>query len=135
MSWRRIEDPYWDEVYEMKEEFNGDVYSVFISCEHNPKSVRYWVSTSSGKKRKHREIFEEKESKSKGGIKALLWIKDKVLEFPKWYNDNQCRVENKKEYICVHWTDSKRRNVYSRLQNYGFKFTVDGKYKILMKRV
>jgi hypothetical protein len=41
---------------------------------------------------------------------------------------------NKKQYICVAWADSRRRDIYQRLVKEGFIFTMDDGEKILMKR-
>lgn len=98
-------------IYTLLKDFNGDLYVITIYVEKSLKSDKFWIGVSSGKKRKHREIFEEKEQKSKGCLKALLWIKDSILEFTTWYRNDY----NKNQYICIHWVDSRRRDIYQRL--------------------
>ena len=92
----------------------------------------YWVHVSSGKKRKEFEIFEEKESKSLGGIRALFWVREAMYDFPKYFSN---RVRNRTEYLCIGWADSRRRNIYQRLEKEGFLFMVDNGNKILMKKL
>jgi len=128
MDWKRHPEDRW--TYYQEETFNGYVYRVSISVYEWKKSTKFWVAASSGKKRKEKDIFEEKENKSLGGMKALLWIKNKMFEFPKWYNSTD---EN--QYILVHWADSRRRDIYQRLIKEGFQFMVDDGRKILMKKL
>ena len=118
-------------VYTTSKEFNGDLYVVTIWVDKSLKSDKFWIGVSSGKKRKHRKIFEEKEYKSKGGLKALLWIKDSIFDFPIYYGNTY----NKKQYICLHWSDARRRDIYSRLERYGFQFVFEDGQKILMKKL
>lgn len=131
MEWVRINS----EHYYIEKEFNGSVYRVEIYIWEYPKSVKFWVGASSGKKRKDRGIFMEKETKSPGGIKALLWIKEKVLEFPGYYSKNRWGFGKKTQYICVSWADSRRRDIYQRLQKEGFEFVFDEGKKFLRKRL
>ena len=117
------------ELYVTSKEFNGDTYVVLISVYKTLKADRFWVAVSSGKKRKHIDIFEDKDYKSKGGIKALLWVKDAVFNFPEFYGN----PFNKKQYACILWSDSRRRDIYQRLEKYGFTFVFEGGQKILRK--
>ena len=86
---------------------------------------------SSGKKRRDLRVFEPKETKSTGGVKALFWAKKVILEFPEYYGNPY----NQKQFICVHWADSRRRNIYSRLIAEGFEFGTRENKKILIKKV
>jgi len=131
MEWELKENSLDHRIYTLSKDFNGDLYVITIYVEKSLKSDKFWIGVSSGKKRKHREIFEEKEQKSKGGLKALLWIKDSILEFPTWYRNDY----NKKQYICIHWADSRRRDIYQRLTRYGFEFVFADGQKILRKKV
>lgn len=117
--------------YKVSKEFEGDIYTVIITAYRTFKSEKFWIAASSGKKKKHRKVLEEKELKSRGGIKALLWIKEVVLAFPAFYEN----PHNKKQYIVIHWSDSRRRNIYKRLEREGFKFAIDEGFKVLMKRL
>lgn len=129
MEWTKVEG-YWN-VYKTSKIFNGYHYSVFITVSNYIKTQKYWVAASSGKKRRELEIFEDKESKSLGGIKALLWIKEAMLDFPFFYKNPY----NKREYICIEWSDSRRRDVYERLNKEGFNFAMTKGGKILMKKL
>lgn len=77
------------------------------------------IYLSSGKKRRELKVFEEKESISFNGIKVLLKILNIInVEFPKFYGE--CS-------LIAFWADSKRRRVYKRLENYGWKLCrIDG---------
>jgi hypothetical protein len=98
------------------------------------KSIKLWVALSSGKKRKDLKIFEDKENKSFGGIKALIWVKKAILEFPEYYKEAYI-TEDVKLYICIQWSDNRRRDVYKRLEKDGFYFKhIDGS-KALVKEI
>lgn len=128
-------DPKYTNVWATHKVFNGFQYNVIVIPEINRKTVRYWVHVSSGKKRKEFEIFEDKENKSLGGIRALFWIKEAMYHFPKYYSEIKSSVEGKTQYICIGWADSRRRNIYQRLEKEGFQFAnLDGQ-KILIKKL
>ena len=129
MDWLKYSENTW---YTTKK-FNDYQYNVFIVVEDNyNKSVKYWVSVSSGKKRAEFEIFEDKENKSLGGIRALFWIKEAMYNFPEFYSK---RVGGRNQYICIGWADSRRRDIYARLQKEGFTFTMEWNKKVLMKKL
>jgi hypothetical protein len=132
MEW--IKDPLYTNTYYITEKFNGYQYNVLVITEETDKSVKYWVHTSSGKKRKEFEIFEDKENKSLGGVRALFWIKEAMYDFPIYFNKRRS-VVNKREYICIGWADTRRRNIYQRLEKEGFQFMVERGQKILMKKL
>lgn len=118
--------------YTISKYFGKYKYVVSVFVEETDKSLKYWVGASSGRKRKQLDIFEQKSDKSFGGIKALLWIKSCIFEFPKTHNKY---VHGRKEYICIQWSDSRRRDIYSRLIKYGFEFQMIGGEKTLIKRL
>lgn len=126
MNWVRVNKDF----YYIEKEFNGSVYRIEIYIWEYPKSIKFWVGASSGRKRKDREIFIDKENKSTGGIKALIWIKDKIFEFPKFFGS---KIKN--QYICIRWSDNRRRDIYKRLEKEGFQFTIDEGKKILRKKL
>lgn len=129
-SW--IKDSKYEDTYYCSKEFNGCTYLIQIWIWKYSKSIKYWVGLSSGKKKKELDIFEDKSNKSTGGIKALLWVKNTILEFPEYYKKY---TEGKQEYICISWADNRRRNIYERLKSEGFRFMiVDGK-KCLIKKI
>lgn len=95
------------EEFEISKVFNGDTYTAIITVFFTFKAEKFWVSSSSGNKRKHKDIFEDKDYKSKGGIKALIWIRDVMLNFSEFYGNKF----KKKQYIIVSWSDSRRRDI------------------------
>ena len=58
-----------------------------------------------------------------------MWVKEADWNFPKFYGN----PGSKKQYICILWSDSRRRDIYSRLEKYGFTFVFEGGQKILRK--
>lgn len=129
MQWEKLED--YIDVYVTYKLFNGFQYNTFVYVAETDKTRKFWISASSGKKRKEFFKFEDKENKSLGGIKALLWIKEAMLSFPSYF----FRDDGKKEYICIEWADSKRRDIYERLKSEGFMFMIENKKKILIKKL
>lgn len=132
MNW--IKDPRYTNIFTCTEYFNGYRYKIEISTEERSKSIRLWVGLSSGKKRKELDIYGDKENKSLGGIKALFWVKKAILAFPEYYK-NLYRTEDVKLYICIHWADSRRRDIYKRLEKDGFYFMTIDRSKTLIKEV
>lgn len=131
MEW--IRDKRWvNRIYYTSKKFNGFQYNVIITVEEGSKTLKYWVAVSSGKKRKDFEVFEDKGSKSLGGIKALFWCREAIYDFPKFYSNY---VDGRKEFICIGWADARRRDVYSRLEKEGFIFMNERGNKILMKNL
>lgn len=130
MCW--IKDNKYTNVYYQTKMFDKYKYNIFITLEETDKSLKYWIAISSGKKRKEFDIFEEKENKSLVGIKPLFWIKNEILEFPKYYTKG---MTNKSQYICITWADNRRRNIYQRLEREGFKFMNIGGEKCLVKKI
>ena len=109
MQW--IKDPKYTNVWYTTKKFGKYQYNVLVIPEQTDKSIKYWIHVSSGKKRKEFEIFEEKASKSLGGIRALFWIKEAMYDFPKYFSN---RVRGRTEYLMIGWADSRRRNIYQR---------------------
>lgn len=127
----KINTEYMDSFYCTKE-FNGYTYWVEGWAHINAKSIHLWIGASSGKKRRDLSIFEEKDNKSMGGIRALLWIKQMVLEFPEFYRRY---AHGKQMYLCIGWADTRRRDIYERLKSEGFMFMVVDGRKCLMKKI
>lgn len=132
MEW--IKDLKYTNTYYTAKKFNGYQYNVIVITEETDKSFKYWIHISSGKKRREFEIFENKDNKSLGGIRALFWIKEAMFDFYN-YISNRENLKNKSVYICVGWADSRRRNIYQRLEKEGFQFMVEDGKKILMKKL
>tara|TARA_R110000782_G_scaffold260726_1_gene352051 strand:- start:1980 stop:2378 length:399 start_codon:yes stop_codon:yes gene_type:complete len=132
MKWTK--DPKYTNVWVITKKFNGYQYNVIVMPEQTHKSIKYWISVSSGKKRKEFEIFEGKENKSLGGIRALFWIKEAMYDFPKFYKDKHSLFKLN-SYICIGWSDSRRRDIYKRLEKEGFQFMMDEGNKILIKKL
>ena len=110
--------------YETKFDWNGITYYVMFSVFNNDT---YSVMLSSGKKRRELKIFEEKKNISFNGYEVLIKVFNIVnTEFPKFYNSNLTLV--------VFWADTKRRRVYKRLENYGWRLSrVEGNLCYLKK--
>jgi len=130
MNWIKSTEYY--DTYSCTEYFNEYKYTILIWVEKSHKSVKYWMGVSSGKKRRELEIFEEKEDKSLGGIEALLWVRNCFFDFPLFYAPY---VKGRKEYLCVSWADTRRKNIYKRLEKYGFRFMVDQGQEVLIKKL
>ena len=110
--------------YETKFEWNGVTYYIMFSSFNNDT---YSVMLSSGKKRKELKIFEQKKNISFNGYEVLTKVFNIVnIEFPKFYNSDVT--------LAVFWADTKRRRVYKRLENYGWRLSrVDGNLCYLKK--
>ena len=108
----------------MKPNLNGITYYIIFLYIN---SDTYSVLLSSGKKRKELKIFEEKKNISFNGYEVLIKVFNIVnTEFPKFYNSNLTLV--------VFWADTKRRRVYKRLENYGWRLSrVEGNLCYLKK--
>ena len=130
MNWTK--DKNYTNVWITTKNFNGYQYNVIVIPDISDKTIKYWVHASSGKKRKEFEIFEDKKNKSLGGIRALFFIRDAMYDFPKYFSN---RVRGRTEYLMIGWADSRRRNIYQRLEKEGFLFMVDNGNKILMKKL
>lgn len=132
MCW--VKNDKFTNVFASTKTFGKYKYIVEILVDYKPKTIRFWVSVSSGKKRKELNIFEDKENKSFGGIKALFWIKRAILKFPEFYTKDYI-TEDVKCFICIHWADSRRRDIYKRLKKEGFYFMPIEGQKTLIKEV
>lgn len=118
-------------IYSISKYFHIYQYKITVWVDESDKSLKYWFGVSSGNKRKDLEVFEEKDKKSYGGLKALLWVKNSIFEFPIFYKNYVC---GRKEYICISWADSRRRDIYERLVRYGFRFqTINGEKTLIKK--
>ena len=132
MKWTK--DPLYTNTYYTTEKFNGYQYNVLVIVEETDKSVKYWIHAYSVKNRREFEIFEDKENKSLGGIRALFFIKAAMFDFPHYFKERRGNI-NKSCYLCLGWSDNRRRNIYQRLEKEGFKFSVIEGRKILMKKL
>ena len=132
MEW--VKDKNYTNVWITTKKFNGYQYNVIVIPDITDKTIKYWIHASSGKKRREFEIFEDKKNKSFGGIRALFFIRDAMYDFPKYFR-NTSNIEGKKEYLMIGWADSRRRDIYQRLEKEGFQFMMDGGNKILMKKL
>ena len=132
LKWTKDLD-FEDTYYKIKK-YGNTFYKIEIFLCTYSKSAKVWASVSSGKKRKHLESFEENNYSRDGGIKALVWCKEEILSIFKFI-EHIYNIEGLNKYICIGWSDSKRRNVYSRLEKEGFYFMVEDRLKILMKKI
>lgn len=129
--WLKTKDFEGYEMYSAKEKFDGIVYNLIIYVWEQRSTELFWIGLSSGNKRKDLRVFEDKPKKIPASLKGLLWAKDMILKFPEYYGNKL----NKKQYLCISWADSRRRDIYSRLEKYGFKFDFIGGQKALIKEV
>lgn len=114
-------------MFERRTEYEGEHYlttKTFGNCTYylffTIQDAKVWVSLSSGNKRKYALVFEEKEVKSTGGLKALLWAKETILLFPDWYLSRGCATHI--VMLCIKPTDNRRKIIYQRgLEPLGFK--------------
>jgi len=127
-----IKDPRYTNTYYTTKKFNGYQYNVLVITEESPKTIKYWIHASSGKKRREFEIFENKENKSLGGVRAIFWIKEAMYDFPRCFKN---MVRDRQQYICIGWSNNRRRNIYSRLIKEGFEFRSEQGRKILIKKL
>ena len=110
------------ETYQIVKEFGRDKYFLEFMID----SDKVFVYLSSGNKRKHKEVFEDKDYKSSGGLKALFWARDSMFDFIKF---------RPTKYTVVGWTNSRRKRVYKRaLCDYGFYEGVVEKVPCLLKK-
>lgn len=127
------EEGYYDRYYKIKR-FNNTDYKVDIMVEDLTKSIKMWIGASSGSKRKQIDSYQVDDVIRLGGVSALLWIKSEIFSFPKYY-ENKYKT-NKKIYLCIEWSDNRRRDIYSRsLLKEGFRFSMQDNKKILMKKI
>lgn len=124
-------------MFERRTEYEGEHYlttKTFGNCTYylffTIQDAKVWVSLSSGNKRKYALVFEEKEVKSTGGLKALLWAKETMLLFPDWYlgkaerslTSEKRSAANRITMLCVKPVDNRRKIIYQRgLEPLGFK--------------
>ena len=128
-----ISNTYQDTFYKHRY-FGKYKYQIIIFADYYGRSIHFHVGVASGKKRKDLDLFETKDNKSLGGIKALLWIKQEILGFPEYYKEKY-NTSNSKLYLCIEWSDSRRREIYSRLEKEGFLFQIIQGQKTLIKEV
>lgn len=134
-EWIRENPEEYENAYSIYRKFGSTYYKLSVIVYDYNKSIRYWIALSSGKKRRDFDIYEDKELKSDGGIKALMWVKEMIFSFPEYFKQNKIK-SNKSEYICIKWADSRRRDIYSHLlKRYGFYFMQDGGEKLLIKKI
>lgn len=74
--------------------------------------VCWYVSLSSGKKRRELDIYEDKLNKSRNSWQVVKWVLSAIDQFPY------------KGRIIIHWADKRRKVIYGRfLLRIGFKLT------------
>lgn len=129
-----IEERQWY-TWNLFEKIDGTTYRLNCYVDATEKTVKFWFGMTSGKKRSDLDIYENKEYKAKGGLKALVWAIKEIHNFPELYRKSHPQHSNLQSYLCIKWADSRRRQIYSRLERYGFKFMHDRGELILMKKL
>lgn len=127
MKWLK-DARFEDKVFYTTEKFNGCTYLVEIWIQEFSKMQRFWVAVSSGKKRKMLDVFEAKDIKSSGGLKALFWCRSAIYDFIEFYGPL------KPTYVCIAWSDSRRRDIYTKYLK-DFKITMIDRKKVLTWKV
>lgn len=98
------------EFYTTSKAFGKSVYYLYFHIDRTTVTV----ALSSGNKRKHKFTFSDKLSKSEGGIKALIWAKNTVEEFPVWYSKTFKYWLPTLTRICIIPENSRKRRIYKR---------------------
>lgn len=88
-----------------EQEFNGDTYRVEVTKDEYCKTIKYWIALSSGRKRKDLEMFQEKDKKSRGGLKALFWARKAIKDFEKGISHGT---------LVIGWSDTRRKRIYQK---------------------
>lgn len=132
-----LDEQYIDTWFICKK-FGTCNYKLTVYVEVLNKSVKYNIGLSSGRKRSDLDIYENKDVKSDGGISALLWAVNTAMSFPELFKEKRSNFISKKiknHYLCINWADSRRRDIYARLNKYGFKFMNFNNEKTLIKKI
>lgn len=96
-------------------------------------STKIYTSISSGKKRKLLNIFEEKGIKNNNGLKPLIIAKNIMYEFGCYYKKEWINYGD--VFLCIQWSDNRRKNIYTRLLKEGFRFTKVDNTTTLIKNI
>ena len=128
MDWQ-IDKRWQEKTYYTEQVFNNCTYHLEIFIIERYKSNVYWVRLSSGKKRKEIDVFDIKDKKSVGGVKALFWAREALYNFIHTH-----KFKSKKNLICIAWADNRRRNIYEKYLP-DFKYESIEGIKVLVKRV
>jgi hypothetical protein len=137
-SWIKSEDysNYFYKIFKV----NSTYYKVGVTKELYSNSVRFWIELTSSRKKKLLNINKrlgnsdyESNKDSDGGIRALV----KALEIIEDISNSKLLLRSTygfKRYITIGWYDSKRKRVYSRLLNKGYKLT-NTKYGFVFEKL
>lgn len=116
--------------FEYKFEINNTKYLVEFSVYENHKTSNIYVGFSGDKKRKKRDSFSSLGNKN--GLKPLIKAKEIILNFVEWYNETY--IIPKTAYLCIGWSDNRRKKIYSRLLRDGFKLSKIGNEMLYVKK-
>ena len=120
--------------YHFTEFYVNDVkYRMEFLIDLTLNSTKIYASISSGKKRKLLNVFEEKKEKSNNGLKPLIIAKNIMYEFGCYYKKEWINYGD--VFLCIQWSDNRRKNIYARLLKEGFKFTKVDKIPTLIKNI
>lgn len=119
---------------------NGQTASIFFLEYDLKRGVEYSVVFAISTKKKHirewligeRDILTN-ENTGKCGVEGLLWAKKQITSFEEFIKK---RSFYKEITICIYWSDSRRRNVYTRtLGKIGYEVNYRHSSKCLSKKV
>jgi len=133
MDW--IEDKRYRDVYYKIKKFNTTTYRIEAIIQPNTKTLKTYFAVSSGKKRKSFTNFEADTLIRDGGMQALLWIKNEILNFYSFCNKVYRCEEFEKCFLYIAWSDTRRKRVYGRLVKEGFQFRKDFNENYLVKEI
>jgi len=112
-------DRDWMDCYFKIIKVNSTFYKMEVQASVEKKSISLNIALSSGKKRQHFDNFYDQDSvKRDGGIKALLICKNQIFKF---CNEYANKSHHKVIYIDIGWIESKKRDIYMRLEREGFR--------------
>lgn len=105
-----VKSEEYQDCWVISKKFNTTTYYVYLSVEFE----KLYVAMANSKKKKYKSFFEEHPQPTDGGIPALLWVKDAMLQFPEWYKS---RYKKELKFIYLKGSDSRRQRVYKYFLN------------------
>jgi hypothetical protein len=125
--------------YNTKKLSNGQTATILFFKDNLKRDIEYSVAFVIANKKKHIKqwLLEEKDvlsDKETGncGLEGLIWAKKQLFEFEEFIKERY----NEKTFICIYWTDNRRRNVYEKvLKKIGYEMNYRHSRKCLSKLI